>query len=75
MSEQPKEDKIINISSILAVLGVVIFGLTLGIFFSEGELRGILPLVISGVLLSIMLYALVVVLSIKFKKEEDNFKE
>lgn len=70
-----KEDKLIDIQDIVAVLIVVSFSLMLGVLSSPGELRGIIPLIISGVLLSVMLYSLVLGLRIKFKYEDRNNKE
>lgn len=70
-----KEDKLIDIQDIVAVLIVVSFSLMLGVISSPGELRGIIPLIISGVILSVMLYSLVLVLRIKFKYEDRNNRE
>lgn len=70
-----KEDKLIDIQDIVAVLVIVSFSLMLGIISSPGELRGIIPLIISGVILSVMLYSLVLGLRIKFKYEDRNNRE
>jgi len=70
-----KEDKLIDIQDIVAVLIIVSFSLMLGVLSSPGELRGIIPLIISGVILSVMLYSLVLGLRIKFKYEDRNNRE
>lgn len=70
-----KEDKLIDIQDIVAVLVIVSFSLMLGIISSPGELRGIIPLIISGVILSVMLYSLVLGLRIKFNYEDRNNRE
>lgn len=70
-----KEDKLIDIQDIVAVLIIVSFSLMLGIISSPGELKGIIPLIISGVILSVMLYSLVLGLRIKFKYEDRNNRE
>ena len=70
-----KEDKLIDIQDIVAVLIVVSFSLILGVISSPGDLRGIIPLIISGVILSVMLYSLVLGLRIKFKYEDRNNRE
>lgn len=70
-----KEDKLIDIQDIVAVLIIVSFSLMLGVLNTPGELRGIIPLIISGVILSVMLYSLVLGLRIKFKYEDRNNRE
>lgn len=70
-----KEDKLIDIQDIVAVLVIVSFSLMLGIISSPGELRGVIPLIISGVILSVMLYSLVLGLRIKFNYEDRNNRE
>lgn len=70
-----KEDKLIDTQDIVAVLVIVSFSLMLGVISSPGELRGIIPLIISGVILSLMLYSLVLGLRIKFKYEYRNNRE